>query len=365
MKYCTKCVMNSFRPGIKFNGEGVCYPCLNAEKQNKVDWKAREQKLFSFSKDFKGKTGYDCVIPASGGKDSFFQTYVMKEVLGMNPLIVCIKDPFTHTKTGKDNLRNMCKSFGVDLITYTLNPDTTRKMVRLAYEYYGSPTWAIDLGIYSIPLKLASHLGIKLVVYGENISYVYGGPDAEETYSAKTQIKNNVVKPIDWNWWKAHGISSQEISMITYPSEDVINSLEPIYLSYFYKWNGKQNAEFAKQYGFKTLEHEWKRKGFIEQYDQIDSIGYLLHPQLKFPKFGHARATDVACNWIRNGDISREEGIGLINEHDHVLDEKIVDDFLKFTGYSYKEFYQILDKWYNPNLFEKVDGIWEKRFKVE
>jgi len=366
VKYCKKCVMNDKRPGIKFNDEGICYPCLNAEKTKTTDWDKRDVELKRLAKRYhRGDNYYDCIIPASGGKDSYFQTFVMKEYLGMNPLIVCVKDPFSHTQTGEENLYNMCDSFDVDLITYTLSPDTTRKMVRLAFENFGSPNWPIDLAIYSVPLKMALQLGIELVVYGEDISYTYGGPDAVETYSAKNQIKNNVVQPIDWKWWYSNGINKKDVEFIKYPSGKLIDELEPIYLSYFFDWNGKTNAEFAKNYGFKTLDHEWIRNGFIEQYDQIDSVGYLLHPWLKYPKFGHARATDVACNWIRNGDIKREEGIKLVNENDHKLDELIVEDFLNFTGYSYNEFYEILNKLYNRDLFEFKKNVWTKKFNLK
>jgi hypothetical protein len=54
---------------------------------------------------------------------------------------------------------------------------------------------------------------------------------------------------------------------------------------------------------------EWNTEGVIEIYDQIDSLAYVVHPWLKYPKFGHARATDVSGYWIRNDCITREQGI--------------------------------------------------------
>lgn len=366
MKYCKKCVMPDTRPGIQFNDNGICYPCLVAEKRKKIDWKKRKEGLKRLVDKYKRKDGYyDCVIPGSGGKDSTFQAYVMKEVYGMNPLIVCVSDSFTHTETGKHNLRNMSESFRCDVITYNLNHSTMRKMIRLAFEEFGSPTWPIDLAIYSIPLKIAHSLNIPLVVYGENIAYEYGGPSAEETYSAKNQIKNDVVKSIDWDWWYEKGIKQEEIEMIKYPDKRIIEKLEPIYLSYFYPWDGRKNYEIAKKYGFRDLKHEWKREGFIEDFDQIDSMGYLVHPWLKYPKFGHARATDVACYWIRNGYITREEGIELVKEHDHKLDSKALDDFLNLTGYTDKEFWDIVEKFWNKNIFSKKDGLWIKKEEIK
>lgn len=359
MKYCRRCVMPDTRPGIKFDSGGVCYPCLAAEKRSKTDWETRRKELKSLCDRYRREDGrHDCIIPVSGGKDSHFQTHIMKDVCRMNPLLVCVSDSFTHTKAGEHNLRNISETFGCDLITYNLNHATMRKMVRLAFENYGSPTWPVDMAIYSVPLKMAAALDIPLIVYGENIAYEYGGPYAEEAYSAKDQIKNDVVKPIDWSWWYERGIRPEEIEFIRYPDAKTVDKLEPIYLSYFYLWDGLKNYRIAKRYGFRDANGEWNREGFIENFDQIDSLGYVVHPWLKYPKFGHARATDVSSYWIRNGYITREQGIQYVKEHDDKIDPKALDDFLRFTGYTDREFWDIVERFWNRDLFEKVDSEW-------
>jgi len=362
MKYCKRCVMPDTRPGIKFDENGVCYPCLAAEKRKKIDWKERQKELKKLCDKYKRKDGYyDCAIPASGGKDSHFQTYIMKEVYGMNPLIISVSDgnSFTQTETGRKNLQNLTERFGVDLVTYSLSPVTTRKMMRIAFEEFGLPNWPIDLAIYSIPLKIAHFLNIPLIVYGENVSYEYGGPYSEETYSVKNQIKNNVVKPIDWKWWKEKGISDKEVEMLKYPTEKVIDEIDPIYLSYFYQWDGRANYEFAKKQGWRHCKKEWDREGFIENFDQVDSLGYIVHPWLKYPKYGHAMVTDRASAWIRNGYITRKEAVQMVKEKEGILDQQTLDDFLRFTSYSDKEFWGIVEKFWNKDIFEKVNGQWQ------
>ena len=94
MKYCKKCVMPDTRPGIKFNEEGICYPCLNYEKRKNIDWEDRYRQLEELCNKYRGSNGkgYDCIIAVSGGKDSHFQVYVMKELMGMNPLLVSVED---------------------------------------------------------------------------------------------------------------------------------------------------------------------------------------------------------------------------------------------------------------------------------
>ena len=62
---------------------------------------------------------------------------------------------------------------------------------------------------------------------------------------------------------------------------------------------------------------------------------------------------------------TREEMIPIIEEKDGKLDQGIVKKFLEFTGMTEKEFFNVLDKWYNPELFERDDaGVWTPKFKV-
>ena len=74
---------------------------------------------------------------------------------------------------------------------------------------------------------------------------------------------------------------------------------------------------------------------------------------MKYPKFGHASATDYAARMVRYGLLTREEAFKLVEKHDHALDPLAVRDFCTFLGYSETEFWEIIDKLYNTDLFEK------------
>ena len=361
MKRCNRCLMANTKPGLILDDQGICQACRHYEMRANTDYNKRFEELRKLTSKFKQRDGYyDCLIAVSSGKDSHFQVYVMKELLGMNPLLVSASDPFTKTKAGQHNLNNIAEAFGCDMITLNLNPALVRKMVRIAFEELGSPTWPIDRAIYAFPIRMALNMKIPLVIYGENVSYEYGGVLQQETYSAKDQINNDVAKKVDFSLWYENGVSQKEINMLMYPTVEEIQkaSLEPIFLSYFMQWDGRRNYQIAKRYGFRDLEHEWKREGYIENYDQIDSIGYLSNVWMKYPKFGFARATDVVGYWIRGGFITKEEGADLIKKYDHKLDQRILDDFLAFTGYSDKEFWDFTEKFWNKDLFEKIDGEW-------
>ena len=107
------------------------------------------------------------------------------------------------------------------------------------------------------------------------------------------------------------------------------------------------------------MSHEWDRKHHVENFDQVDSRAYLVHPWLKYPKFGHASATDYAARMVRYGLIDRDKAIQLVKEHDHKLDPLCVRDFCQFCGYTETEFWEIIDKMYNKDIFYKDDyGEW-------
>ncbi|MDD3626841.1 MAG: N-acetyl sugar amidotransferase [bacterium] len=362
MKYCKKCVMPDTRPGIQFDSEGVCSACRHHEEKAKVDWDKRWKELEDLADRYRRKDGYyDCIVTVSGGKDSHYQLYIFKEKLKMNPLLVNVFN-FSWTDIGWMNYNNMSDVFGADTISLHLNRKLARKFLWKALVKMGSPTWYWDRAVYAFPLRMGINFKIPLIIYGENVPYEYGGFQTEETYSAMNQISNDVVKEVAWDYWLDDDIQMKDLNTCIYPTKEEIASakLEPIYLSYFVNWEGHKNMELMKKYGFKSLDDtkEWKRAGYIEDYDQIDTKGYLVHPWLKYPKFGHARATDVGSIWVRNGRITREEAVKLVKENDYKLDPEALKDFLDFVGHTEEEFWKAVEPFWNKDLFEKVNGKW-------
>lgn len=366
MKFCTKCIMPDTRPGITFNDKGVCIACQNNEKKKNIDWDTRFKELKVLCDKYRRKEQgqYDCIIAVSGGKDSHYQVHVMKELMGMNPLLITVEDFFTMTEAGKHNIKNISEAFGCNLLSFKPNRRAAKIISRYMFERYGRPLWYVDRLLYTVPLYYASALKIPLLVYGENVSYEYGGVDDEETYSAREQVFNGVAPGIKMEELEAAGVPRDELVYLEAPSREMLNTLEPVYLSYFVEWNAIKNYEFAKSRGFKDLTHEWDRTNHIENFNQIDSYGYLLNAWMKYPKYGHAYATDYAARWVRYGVLTREQAVELAEQKDHLIAPKIIEDFCNFTGMTITEFYSALEKLYNPELFEKND-FFQWRLKKE
>ncbi len=319
MKYCKRCTMPDTRPNLLFNDDGVCYACLNFDKRKSIDWDTRMEELRKVCDKYRRQDGaYDCLIPVSGGKDSHFLVFMLKEEMGMHPLLMKVADHFTSTEAGKHNLRNITETFDCDLMQFNMSPELFRQKTRTDFENEGHPLKYIEAEIYHVPHVIAKFYGLDFVMYGENPEYELGLTDKESSRN----------KDGDY------------------------------FMSYFVPWDGRKNYELAKQYGFRDLVGEWRREGFIQDYDQIDSIGYHFHLWMKYPKFGYGNASSMTSLWVRKGEMTRDEAITLIKDHDYILDRRVMDDFCSFCGYTTRQLWEIIDKFWNRDLFQKVDGIW-------
>lgn len=358
--------MPDTRPHITFDRGGVCIACQNNEKKKKVDWEARFKELELLCDKYRRKNlgEYDCIIAVSGGKDSQYQVHIMKEVMDMNPLLITVEDFFTMSEAGKHNVKLMLEEYGCHMIAFKPDRKAGKIISRYMFEKYGRPLWFVDRLLYTVPLYYAAALNIPLLVYGENVSYEYGGINDKETYSAREQIFNGVAPDINLEELVEQGVSRDQLAYLEAPSPELLAKLDPIYMSYFTEWNSIKNYEFAKRRGFKDLTHEWERTNHVENFNQIDSIGYLLNAWMKYPKYGHAYATDYTARWVRYGLLTRDEAVKLAENRDHALDPWIVEDFCSFTEMSITEFYDALENLYNRDLFEKNEfGQW--RLKPE
>ena len=365
MRYCTRCLMPDTRPGSIFDDKEVCQACINYEKRKIINWKERKKELRKLCDKYRREDGYyDCVIPVSGGKDSHFLVYTMKEEMGMNPLLITVGDPFTKTEAGLRNFRNLGDTFGCDHILFDLSIDLFRRVTRIAFEELGNPLMFIEAAIYTVPVKMAIPFGIPLIVYGENSAYEYGTTD-KESYSAMETI-SRIFKSIDIDFWLQRGVSRKEVNAIIPPTKKELEEIqpEPIFMSFFSPWSSTKHLGVVKRYGFRDLTHEWKREGCIEDFEQIDSVAYMVHLWLKYPKFGFSRTSDIASRRVREGTLSLSQAKKLIMEHDHKLDQRAMDDFINFLGYTPKQFWDTVERFWNREIFEKVDGVWQLRDSV-
>ena len=341
MKRCKKCLMPDTRPGIKFNDDGICIPCIAFEQRKQIDWAKRWIQLEELCNRYRKNTGtYDCLITVSGGKDSMRQVQIMKEQMNMNPLCIMI-DNFSWTTIGRQNYYNLSERFGVDMICYTPNRKYMKQRVLEDFVQYLHPARFWDELLYSIPHEYAKRFNIDLVVWGENPALEKGGLNLDDPGNALKQIDSYIKLT------KTKNKSKIDLD------------IKSIFLDYYIPWSRYENASFAMVNGMKTLDNIWNREGFEGfSFEQVDTIGYLVNAYSKFIKFGFGSMTELCSDAIRHKVMSREEGLERIKKYDWKINPGMIEDFCKGIGISKDKFWKVIDKHANKELLYK-NGFWK------
>ena len=358
MNYCKRCVYPDTKPQLVFDENGICSACKNHELKEKIDWKSKEKELKEILEKFRSKNNYyDCIIPVSGGKDSHFQTYTIKEKFGLNPLVVNFH-PLDQTEIGKKNLDNL-KKLGVDCIEFSPNPNVYLKLARFGLKKLGDFQWPEHIGIFTVPVQIAVKYKIPLIIWGENPQFEYGQPTdiAIDTILDRKWLEKNggyfldKIKPQDMI---KHGFELNDIQPYLYPSDEEINQvgITGIFLGSYIKWDIFKQLETVKAIGFQ--ENDEPIEGTFNKWENLDVYFTVFHDYFKFLKYGFGRATDHASIEIMHGRISREQGLKLVKQYEGKIPRKYLKKFLEFADISMDDFIGICNEFTNKEIF-KVD----------
>ena len=271
MRFCKKCFYpENTKPTIIFDDNGVCSGCNynDSRKDDDVDWIEREQafqEILNEAKDIAKERGnsHDCIVPVSGGKDSHYQVWLLKEKHGMNPLLVSFNHGF-NTPSGLRNLRNLVEKSGCDIITYTAGVDSVKRISRYMIEEVGDITWHYHAGIYTLPTKVAVEKNIPLVVWGEHGFAELTGLVSLKGFVefTKWSRKEHNMRGYEPEDLIGHnGITRNDIEPYVYPSDEEIErtELRGIYVSNFFKWNAEEHTKLMKDiwdFGYITYARE-------------------------------------------------------------------------------------------------------------
>lgn len=365
MKFCRKCLYpESSAIPLTFDENGVCSGCRVSEEKKNIDWKMRIQELKKILEKYRSKDGsnYDCIIPVSGGKDSQFQVYLVKEVFGMNPLLVTFNHQF-NTEKGIRNLTNMVVNFGCDHIRFTMNPRLLPKLAKLSLKKMGDPCWHCHAGIFTVPVQLAVKMNIPLIVWGEQVFMELGGM---YSHNDTVEMTRKFRREHGMRGYDAEDMVDEEsditladLKFAIYPSDKELEmvGVRGIYLNNFIPWEQKAQTELMiKKYGFETS----IQPRTFTTYENVECPHCNgMHDYLKWLKFGYGRATDTASNLIRSGKLSRKRAIAMVKELDTQRPEDL-DLMLNFLEMSEEDFVKSVERMRNPKAWKKNDrGEWE------
>lgn len=368
--WCSHCLNMSTRPRIAFDEKGRCNACVWSEEKKTLDWNARQQELMGLLDKFRSKNGgFDCIVPCSGGKDGSYVAYMLKHKYGMNPLAITIR-PALSLSLGDENLKRFIQS-GYDHVHVSPNPKVMQVLNKYGFIEKGFPYYGWLIAIHTAVIRTAFNFNVPLLFYGEDGEVEYGG-SMENKNRATYDIEYMKRIYLEGGYEKvlakavADGIlDEKDCYFFKFPQEEEVKQKELTFThwSYYENWNSYRNYLVAKEH-CGLQEKEDTNNGTFTNFAQNDQALYALHAYLMYLKFGFGRATQDAGIEIRRGAMTREEAIKLVNMYDNQYPEQFVPLYLDYYQMTQEEFDEVLDKWTNKNLFEKIDGRWMPKFKV-
>jgi N-acetyl sugar amidotransferase len=370
INFCKKCLMLSTRPRLVLDEDGICNACRWAEeKKEEVDWVSREKELKALVEKYKqrNKNKFDILIPSSGGKDSSYVAYQVKEKLGMHPLLATLQPPLPYD-IGTKNLEESIKR-GFDHIRITPNYEIGRIIAKKSFIEQGQPLMAWIMAVQTSIFKLAVLFDIPFVMFGEEGETEYGGSETlknKATYSIEESITLYLSGNNPKEFVKEYNFTDQDLYWWTYPTEDEFRKLNPAIAkwSYFENWNPYRNYMVSKE-KMGLSETDQRSIGTYTNFAQTDTKLYDLHVYLMFLKFGFGRCTQDVSIDIRRGAITRKQGVNLIKMYDGEYPEVHTNEYLDYFKMTKKEFDDVIDKFANKNILRKFNGKWIRNFEIE
>ncbi|MHC4416719.1 MAG: N-acetyl sugar amidotransferase [Planctomycetota bacterium] len=358
MRYCPRCVTPYNRPGIEFDEKGRCN-CATADVKRQIDWEKREREFRRLAAEAKRRaTGYDCVIPVSGGKDSTWQVVTCLEH-GLKPLCVSWRPP-ARTDLGQKNLANLI-GLGVDHVDYSINPAVEKRFMYEALVRFGTPAIPMHLALFAIPLRLAVRFGIPLVVWGENSAFEYGGDAADRD---GVELNNAWIRKYGCTFgttaedWIGDDLSAKDLTPYWCPGDDELEraGVKSIFLGWYFPWDPKTTRDVATAHGFRGADGA----ASVGAYDfaDLDDHFISIHHWLKWYKFGFTRAFDNLSLEVRAGRLTRDQAIRALRDLGDQTPHEDIARFCAYVGISVDHFHEIAERFRNPEVWVKRNGRW-------
>lgn len=370
MKYCKRCVYPEVAVNLYIDEDGICSSCRTFERFEQLTpefWEARKKRFEDILNDVLrgGSSNYDCVIPVSGGKDSYYQTHVIASEYGLKPLLVTYHGN-NYLPEGDYNRDRMRHVFEADHLVFGPSVEALKKLNRLCFRKMGDMNWHAHCGIVTYPIQIAVKFNIPLVIWGEvawDISGMFE-PDDFVEFSARVRHEH-LIRGFEWYDMlddSTEKLSEKDLLWAKYPSDEEILKVgvRGLYIGNFFKWDPNAHSRMVMQkYGWKAADKPFERtyRTFSNLDDRYENG---IHDLLKYIKFGYGRASDHASKDIRTGYMTRDEGVEMVKKYDHVVSSDLYY-WLDYVGMKEEEFWETANTFRDPRVWKKNSkGEWGK-----
>lgn len=297
---CTRCIMDTIAdPAIVFDSAGICHHCKRYDDlvstrvlrgaQGRTALKSLVDRIKAAGKG----RDYDCIIGISGGVDSTYVAYLVKQY-GLRPLAIHFDNGW-NSELAVKNIESVLRKLDIDLFTYVVDWEEFRALQR-SFLKASTPDGEVptDHAIGALLWREASRRGIKYIVSGMNF--------ATESISVPSWSYGHS----DWRYLKDVHRRFSDVKLTTYPHFNLA------YLFYVNFIRGVRvvsilnYADYHKEEAKKILQRElgWKDYGG-KHHESIYTRfyqGYVL-PR----KFGVDKRYGHLSDLINAGQVTREQ----------------------------------------------------------
>lgn len=364
---CKRCLYTTRHPlGLTLDDSGICSGCRIHEEKDTLDWARRWKILEEQVAPYRvasGKT-YDCIVPVTGANDSYYIVHLVKERLGLNPLLVAY-NKYYNTPLGVRNLANLRIRFNCDILVQNVNPLSVRRITRSTLREFGSIYWHCLAGHSVFPVQTAVRYGIPLIIWGahQGLEQVGMFSHLHEVEMTRRYRKDHdlVGREADDLLLTFDDLNEDDIWQFRYPDDADLHrvGVRGIYLGNYVRWDPKaQHEKMVVTHGYGSA----RFARTFDTYDHVDCYNYMgLHDQLKLYKHGYGKVTDHACREIRHGRLSRERAQALVRRC-AFREPPHVGLFCSWLGIDPRSLRFILDRHRNPHFWEEeTPGVWRFR----
>ncbi|MDB9986903.1 N-acetyl sugar amidotransferase [Candidatus Pelagibacter sp.] len=326
-KICSRCIMDTSDVKIKFDSKGLCEYCNNFDLNIKPNWKnsiQNEKLLSNLAKSIcnSGKNkDFDCIIGLSGGLDSSYAAYIVKEKMGLRPLLFHV-DAGWNTDQAVGNIEKLVDGLGLDLYTEVANWDAIKRM-QVAFLKSGIPDQDLvqDAVFFSELYKFARKYKIKYIITGSNFSTECCREPEE--WGGYLGIDKSLFK----NIWQLYGDGKENnfylvdtiISKLYYQKILGMKTVYPLNLVNYVKKDAEN--ELKDKYDWQPFKHKHHESRFTRFYED-----YWL------PKrFGFEKRKAHFSSLIMTDQMDRDEAIKRISSSE--MDENFLKQEFEYVAH--------------------------------
>ncbi len=323
LRRCTRCILPHTMPFISFDDQGVCNYCRHYRPRNVPRPK---EELFGLVEPYRRKTGTECIVPFSGGRDSCYGLHLIVNELKMRP-VTYTYDWGMVTDLGRRNISRMCGELGVENIIIAEDIGKKREYIRMNLRaWLKSP----HLGMVSILTAGDKHFfrhvetvkeqtGVKLNLWGVNplevTHFKSGFLGVPPNFEEKRVYTHGVMKQLRYQWLRLQAM----LQSPGYFNRSIWDTISGEYYRSFttkddyfhvfdyWRWDERVVDDTLARY-------DWEKAPDTNTTWRIGDGTAAFYNYIYYTVAGFTEHDTFRSNQIREGDLTRDEALRLVED---------------------------------------------------